>query len=527
MPSALTRFWRSLTTPFRGKPPARRSVAYAGAQQSRLTGDWILAPILSANREVQSDLTNLRRRSRELCRNHDAVKRYLKLCDTNIVGPDGIRLQAMNRTPDRKLDRALNAHLEERWKQFCRPRHASVSRRHSLHALARALVRAKKRDGDGLIRIVRGPGKFGFQLVELDADQLDHEFNRAPSKGVNEIRLGIEIDAHGAPVAYHIWNVHPTEYAHSRERIPVPAAEIIHLYDADRAGQLRGVPAPHAVLFRIQMLRGYEEAELVAARSTSAKMGFFKRSPDSAPLPTGKTGDTTDAGNDEKLRFSAEPGEMMELDVGLEFEPWDPQHPTNAYGPFTKAQQRGIATGLDCNYSTLFNDLEAVNYSSGKLGQQQEKDVWRLEQDQVIDVFYERVYQEFVRQGVLSGMIQLPVGEVEPFTAAEWQPRGWISVDPLKDSAADANELAMGFTTFRDKCAQRGGNFEDNIRTLAEEYAMAEELGVTLTLPGIMANPGAGEEEDRPRPKPDDGEDEESDDDNKPARPPRRMHAVR
>jgi len=52
----------------------------------------------------------------------------------------------------------------------------------------------------------------------------------------------------------------------------VPASDVFHLFVPERAEQLRGYTWLHAVLMRAQMLQGYEEAALVAARVGATRL---------------------------------------------------------------------------------------------------------------------------------------------------------------------------------------------------------------------------------------------------------------
>src|ERR1043166_2264764 len=137
--------------------------------------------------------------------------------------------------------------------------------------------------------------------------------------GENEIRLGVELDKWRRAHTYWLWGGHASEYEyeHSRQRVPVPAAEIIHLYVSHRVGQTRGVSWFHPVLLQLKMLDGYHEAELVAARTAAAKFWVITSTSDEgyqAPI----------AG--EKVEMEVEPGMLTELDPGKSITPLDPQH---------------------------------------------------------------------------------------------------------------------------------------------------------------------------------------------------------
>src|SRR5690606_7333415 len=104
----------------------------------------------------------------------------------------------------------------------------------------------------------------------------DESFERAPDADEVEIRMGIEQNRYGKPLAYHFWRRHPSDRGHIRnDRIRIEASEIIHLFVQHRAGQSRGVTWFAPVMASVHMLGGLTEAELVATRMSAAKMGFI------------------------------------------------------------------------------------------------------------------------------------------------------------------------------------------------------------------------------------------------------------
>ena len=104
--------------------------------------------------------------------------------------------------------------------------------------------------------------------------------------------MGVEIDQYSRPVAYHLYKGpnHPygaAEYYRTDRHTRIPADNIIHLYHPERAQQTRGVPLFASVLNKIQMLDGYEEAELVASRLAASKSLFLKSEQDES-YPSGR-----------------------------------------------------------------------------------------------------------------------------------------------------------------------------------------------------------------------------------------------
>lgn len=460
----------------------KRSGAYQGAQVSRLNMDWIMSP-LSADRKIQGDLRRLRARGRDLDRNDPYVTQYTGLLDANIIGPKGIRLQAQVRNTKGNLDKAVNDAIEAAWLEYCRPENFCVDGALSGVDACQLATTTTAIDGECFVRIVSGfpDNKFRFALQFIDADMLDENFNRARGKGVNEIRMGIEINAWRKPVAYWIFSAHPSETgASSYERVRVPAEDIIHLKRPRRVNQTRGVTWLHSSMSDMQMLKGYVEAELVAARTGAAKMGFFTQDPATyVPAEDKPLSGTLDAA----------PGTMEFLAPGVDFKEWDPKHPTQAFPDFLKSAVRRIAAGVRVSYNALANDLEGVNYSSIRSGLLIERDQWQMLQQWFIDHFLRRVYERWLEAALLSGALRLPSRDASRYKAAKWLPRGWKWVDPLKDGQAAELALKNRFQSRTEIIAEQGGDFEEKLEEISQEDELASGYGISLAMDGQAAAP--------------------------------------
>lgn len=482
-------FWalaRGLTTLLSPKAPRKpAATSYEGAVHSRLTMDWVLAPILSANQEVQGDHRNLVRRSRELARNDAHNRRFLGLLEVNIVGAHGIRLQAQVRDTAGDLDREANRIIETAFADWSRPENCTVDGRLSFAEVQRADVRGKARDGEALIRMVPGfDNPYGFALQLIDPDQLDIDHNRTAGAGRNEIVHGVERDRWGRPVAYHLWTDHPSEHGRSRQRIRVPASQMIHHFQQDRPGQVRGVPRAAPILMSNRMLHAYREAEVVAARTASSQMGFFEVDPEAADDPTG-------IGAREDLEVEVEPGKFQELPPGRKFVAWSPEHPTTAYEAFERALLRTMATGLDVSYASLSGDLSDVNYSSIRAGLLVERDFYRAAQKDLADQVLARIYREWIRWAVTTGAVALPATRLRDLTAHTWRARGWPWVDPEKDVKAAVLAIQNKLDSRTRVVAEQGRDFEEVLEELSEESDLAEEYGIDLAAVAEPADPAA------------------------------------
>jgi lambda family phage portal protein len=475
--------------------PARRqrvaNVAYAGAQVNRLYQDRFFAQLQSANEEIRTSLKRLRARSRDLARNNPYGSRFVGLVVENVVGPTGIGLQARVQTGDGVLDQEVNAQIEEAWRDWSKAENASADGVLSWTGIQQLIFRTLPQDGEYIVRLLPGfDNRHGFAVQVLDPDQLDIDLNRAREAGGNEIRMGVEMDRWGRRVAFHLWTSHPADFRTPRERVRVPASQIVHGFLVMRAGQVRGVPWFAPIVLRSMMLDGSDEAHLTATRVGASKMGFFRTRPEDEPDPDA-------VGADEPLVMEAEPGTFE--DIGnREFVEWSPDYPAASYPAFVKAMLRAIATGVAVSYNTLANDLEGVNFSSIRAGLLTERDVWRLLQRWAIEHLHERVYMTWLRQAMTSGVLRLPSMIAEEWSAHVWQPRGWQWVDPLKEVAAAEKAIGLGLKSRTMICAEHGLDFEDVLRDLRREQELAAQYGVSIAPAGESA----------PVPVPDDDDDE-------------------
>ena len=440
----------------------------------RLTGDF-KGSTLSANGELINTLPLMRGRSRNLCMNNDYARKFLAMTSANVVGTHGIKMQARSRREDGTLDRQDNMSIEAAFAAWSNIENCTVTGRQTWIDVQNMAIKAIARDGEVLIIMVRGfKNDFGFALQVIEADQLDETLNKNLSNG-HRIVMGVELNEWGAAVAYHISTSHPGDNItifNNRHYKRVPAADVLHLYMAERPGQARGVPWMHTAINRLNQVGAYEEAELIAARISSSKMGFYT-SPDGDQY----VGDEDDDGN---LLMDMEPGAMEQLPQGVDFKAFDPQHPTSAYQAFIKTALRGAASGLNVAYNTLANDLEGVNFSSIRSGVLEEREQWRTIQNWLSNQLCRPVYRAWLVQALTTQALALPQRKFEKFTKVEFQPRGWAWVDPLKDQQASKLGIDMGIMSRTEVAAAAGRDFEDTLAQLQAENELLKQYGIAV-----------------------------------------------
>lgn len=466
----------------------RNAYGYSAAQVGRLFADFS-ASKGSADSELKYTLETMRERCRDLARNDPYVKRYLRLRQNNIVGKDGFshQVKALNDFTG-ELDSVGNQLVEDSWKVFTRKGNCTPDGRQSFTDLCKAVDSAVCRDGEAFIQIVKGqtfPHRIAFHHFE--ADRIDHKKNERLKNG-NEIRMGVEINRYDRPVAYWIQDEHPgdTDFATINKRASrrVPADQIIHVFEQLRPGQTRGEPPLAPVVAQIKMLNAHREAELVAARLSASKMGFFTSdSGDEVPA------DDYENGSGTVPIIDAEPGTFHQLPRGVDFTPFDMNHPSTAFEDFQKGILRGIASAMGVSYASLANDLTQTSYSSIRQGALEERDSYAGMQQFLIEHFVLPVYSAWLASVMEFGIINLPIRQFDKFYGATtFRGRGWQWVDPQKEISAAVEAMHNGIMSPQDVSNHYGRDFQETQKEWQSAQQIAEAYGQELAFGPFGAN---------------------------------------
>jgi lambda family phage portal protein len=454
---------------------ARRN--YSGAQMNRLTNDWV-SQGTSADSEIKNSLRVLRNRARALVRDSDFAKAALRAVKNNVVG-QGIKHQAQVRMiRGGRLDERLNALIEHEFKKWSKADNCHVGGTLSWAQIQQLCLNSMIESGEVFVRLVRQ--RFGDSRVPLGIEviEFDDDYTGFESNG-NRVRMGVEIDEWNRPVAYHFLNYHPGDYQFSysetakKRRTRISADEIIHLYSVDRPGQTRGVTAFASAIMRLNNLKGYEEAEIIAARASSAMMGFVK-TPDQELFEDGTYEDQS------VLDFA--PGSIRRLAPGEEMQFFSPSRPDDAFTPFVAQMLRAVAAGVGCSYTQVSSDFSQSNYSSSRLELIETRAHYKTLQQYMIEKLCQPIYERWVDMAVMSGALQMPAFDMDPdrYYECKWIAPAAQFVDPQKEAEAYKSMIRSGIMTLSQVIALHGGDFEEVMRQRAHELATMDDLGIVL-----------------------------------------------
>lgn len=457
----------------------RADPGFAAAEVSRLTAS-LVSETQFINTTLRWQLRALRARSRQVAQNNPFGRKFAQMVVDNVCGAAPFGLEGKITFNSGKLDEASNEKLEQAWLAWGRKGNCEITARWSWNTVQRLLVRILAVDGELLARKLRGPeyGRHGIKLQMIDVDRLP-EWKNAVLDGGGAIHAGVEVDAYGTAVAYHLLKRKPSQWQTgglSMETERYSAEDIIHVFVPEHAEQIRGVPWMYAALVQLVHLGMFEEAAVVAAYVGAAQMGFIQSADGGAALANSAGRDP--AGNPQ---IDAEPGSFPMLPPGYTMQPWNPKYPDAAVGPFVKSALRAIASGFNVAYHNLASDLEGVNYSSARIGELDERDGWTSIQRFVFEHLHDPfVCDEWLPMQVLRGVLPFDIERLDRYRKFRWQPRVWGAIDPLKEIGASIEAVQAKLKSRTRVIAEMGDDVADVFEEFAQEEALAEELGLSL-----------------------------------------------
>ncbi len=468
------------------KHPASKPVTVKRAFESAgihpALSHWI-SSALPPDVDIRTGLRTLRARSREAAQNDDHAKYFLRLIEANVIGHQGITIQAHPRLlsggEDKRTAKAIEAELAIQSRRGTWDSSGRLSR----HAFDRLGVRTVAMDGEVLIRIHEfdPESPTGFSVELIDAESLDVDYNDTLPSG-NLVRMGVEMTPRRRPVAYHFFLEPRQPYSgyssgyQAAERIRVPAADIIHAYLPEWVWGSRGIPWMHTALRRMKMLSGYEEAAITAARSAAVKSAAYVATPDYNP-------DVSPAGA-ESFQQDLTPGAMEIVPPGWDLKPMDWGWPNTEHEHFVRGSLRGIASGLGVSYNLLANDLTSVNFSSLRQGALTERDLWMLLQAWWIEWVVQPIYERWLAYAVRTGRISrgngavISIERLPALSHATFQGRRWPWVDPAKDIRANSDSVALRSKSISQVIREQGHDPDEVWAELADDIATLSALGI-------------------------------------------------
>lgn len=435
--------------------------AYDAAQTTdRNARQWRLADILHAD-EANSPIVRqtLRSRSRYEClEGNSYAKGMVHTLSMDLVGR-GPKLQLQTE------DRGVNSEIERSWHQW--------ARRIRLARKMQTMRVAKCVDGETFGEMVLNRNVRHEVKLDLRVSEADQYASPMPSFDPTRMIDGMEFDEWGDVQFYHRLKYHPGQPHFDFGFDRVPASQVIHLYRQDRPGQHRGIPEVTTALPLFSLLREYSLAVLSSARS-AAKFTAVMETMAAAVNADGQARDP-----------SVQPYDMVDIDYdmitalpfGWKMNQFDPKQPVDTHAEFVRTILTEIARCIHMPLMIAQGDAAEHNYSSGRLDVQTYQKAIEIERAYWEAELLDRLLEEWFDEAVLTGVIPDGFGSFEEI------PHQWIwdnrqHVDPEKEANAQAVRLDRRLTTLADEYAREGQDWEVQLRQIARERELIQDLGL-------------------------------------------------
>jgi len=462
--------------------------------------------MLSADAAFLPEREILQSRAADMIRNNGIASGAVQIHLDNVIG-SGLTLSAK---PDARAlgindDAAedLEQEIETRWRQWaydidC---HCDATRQSNFAGLLAQAYRSYLTAFEITATAEWLPRRRAYST----AIQLIDPLRLSQPQGYSEsdrMRAGVEFDAIGAPIAYHISSEHRISPMMSDNmlrwtRIPRETSwgrtRFIHIFDIEQPGLSRGKNGIVSVLSKLKMLEKFEQASLQAAILNAVYAAVIE-----SPMDWQSVGGALGAGveTDPTMQYMQNVSEwhkaskirynglqIPHLFPGEKFELKSPEHPMANFGQFEEAVLRYIAAGYNLSYEQLSRDYSKTNYSSARAAMLESFRFFHGRQTFIGGRFASVVYALWMEEAFDRGDLKVPAGAPDfydaktAYTRCEWIGPGRGHVDPLKEANAEKVRFSMGTSTLEKLCAEQGLDWREVARQRAQERRFIDQLG--------------------------------------------------
>lgn len=349
----------------------------------------------------------------------------------------------------------------------------------------------KRRDATPL-----NPYTLRLHLVEADRISTPTNFSKGSyvniTEGINpenknKIYDGVEIDKDGRVVAYYICDVYPNQLTSSSakwQRVEIfgkrtGLPNILHIMDAERPDQYRGVTYIAPVIEMLLQLRRYTEAELTAAIIQSFLTAWITTESDTTDFPlnevgSGGDGEEVDNVSDSPDEYEMGPGTINHMRPGENIIFGNPNMPVAGFESFVKMLCKITGAALELPYDVLIKEFNS-SYSAAKGALEESWQMFKMRRSWFVTDFCQPVYESWLAEAVAIGRIQAPGFFDNPLVREAWCGARWdgpaqTHLDPVKEATANEILVSHGWKTNGQITRESyGGSWEDNVEIIKRE----------------------------------------------------------
>ena len=414
---------------------------------------WAAAEFLSADVEADASIRKiLRTRSRYEVQNNSYARGIVSTLANDTVGT-GPRLQMV-------LDNeSLNKEIEHDFSVWAKRIRLSVK--------LRTMRMAQCQDGEAFIVMAQNPNlrsnvKLDLQLVE--ADRVTDDELQKDDASID----GITFDQFGNPKTYKVLKSHPGGLqSFSNDYLVIKAENMIHVFRQDRPEQHRGIPEITSALPLSAHLRRFTLAVVSAAEAAADFAGVLY-----TDAPANGEADAVEAMDSIQLERNM----LLTMPGGWKMAQVDPKQPVTTYGEFKREILNEISRCLNMPFNIAAGNSSGYNYASGRLDHQTYYKALKVDRSHIETAVLDRILEAWLTEWRLVRKRQVDCCDC----AHVWFWDGQEHVDPQKEANAQAVRLQSRTTTLAAEYARQGKDWETELRQIAREKELMDELGISI-----------------------------------------------
>lgn len=466
---------------------------FAAARVDSHTGNWG-ASDRHINDLLASDGARLRARVRQLVRDFPLFARVVDAA-VNITVSNGIKFQCRVTRPDGKLDKEINARVEEAWAEWCESPEASG--RLDFVELQRLLRRQEMEVGEALAVMAlderTGTGSPALMIQPYEPDWLS-SYGAKPPRG-REVMGGVEIEKRSGRVTAY-WLEDPERIGAPKR---IPADDVLHSYKPLRPGQLRGVSPLAPAVMSARDIGEYVGAEVEGAMMAARWLAKRRTSRGGIPSPLASP---AGGAEDERPRVQEIGYNIIELlSRGEDFELISHDRPGARFEPTVLFIARMIAVTADLSHELVTGDYRGISFSNLKGIRGDLIQMNRPTQRRFARQICQPIYARWLDVAHLSGRLALPDywrQRRRYLRSVQWLYPGIEGADVLRETRAVLDQLGGALLPPQEVLARGGRDAREVLQATKDFLDMAEEIGVPVhwgrsTVKQNPAALGAGE----------------------------------
>lgn len=501
--------------------PANKGYGEAGASWHKKATKGFVAQSGSPREDIDANNYTLRQRARMLYMASPIATSAIKTNRTNVIG---VGLQLKSRIDRETL--GMDQAAAEAWQKKTEAEFALWAERkracdatgvNDFYAMQQLALASWLVSGDTFAVLKQyDPTQimpYSLRIHIIEADRVatptaagiltPMTITTGKAENGNAIYDGVEVDANGMIVAYHIRNTYPLEIGKEStkwarvlaygEETGLP--NILQMMDSERPDQYRGVSYLAQVIEPLLQLRRYTESELTAAVVESFFTAFIKSEAGTADVPFNEVGSSTPEVSRDPNEYEMGPGQVNIMEPGEDVTFADPKRPASGFSNFARSICEQVGAALEIPADLLLKSFNA-SYSASRAALLEAWKSFKMRREWFANDFCRPVYEVWMAEAVARGRITAPGFFTNPELRAAYLGSEWIGpsqgqLDPVKEITAEILAVGEGFTT-REQSTIRlnGGQWEDNIEQLKREN---EKLAEAAGPPGTTQQPAGGD----------------------------------